>query len=272
MNTGPVLVPGTELLRPEWLGERIADMGISWGTGDVRVSGTLWWCMAASSLVKPIVVAYAHDDEDFDPTLEHLALEIRPDGGIEQVLQITPEAVAALASGTHPEAGVRLEPGVELEPGIELEPVVPEPAVASPSGEMTAAQAGACADRACDTLGWEIPRTGAGPLLRHTLSQVIPVVSRVSGAGEASLWAIVADAIGNRALDAGDDEVGAHLAREVAGRLPVPRFSDIGGRTFVRRISCCLVFEVPGCEMCTSCPKRPAAQREQLLAELAARG
>ncbi|WP_459957916.1 (2Fe-2S)-binding protein [Nocardia sp. IFM 10818] len=235
MNTGPVFVPGTELLRPEWLDERIADMGVSWGTGDTRVAGTLWWCMAASSLVNPIVTAYARDDDDFDPTLERLALEMRPDGGIERVVQS--------AAPHEPAGSALLEPGVRLEPGIQLE---------------SAAEAFA--------------RTGSGPVLRHTLAQVVPVVARVSGAGEASLWAIVADAIGNRALDAGDQEAGAHLAREVAGRLPVPRFIDIGERTFVRRISCCLVFEVPGCEMCTSCPKRPAAQREKLLAELAARG
>lgn len=208
VNTGPVLVPGTELLRPQWIGERIADMGISWGTSDTRVSGTLWWCMAASSLINPFVLALATDAPAPDPALAQLVCEIRPDGGVERVF---------------------------------------------PAGEIL--------DPAIDT----------GPALRHTLSEIIPVVAEVSGASSASLWAIVADAIGNRALDAGAREAGARLAREVAGRLPVPRFSDIGARTFVRRISCCLVFEVPSCEMCTSCPKRPAAQREALLAELAAR-
>ncbi|MGY4099115.1 (2Fe-2S)-binding protein [Nocardia sp. R16R-3T] len=107
-------------------------------------------------------------------------------------------------------------------------------------------------------------------VLRETLATVIGPVAAVSGAGVPSLWAIAADAIGNRALDAGNPEAGARLAREVGGKLPVPRFVDVDGRTFVRRISCCLVFEVPGCEMCTSCPKRPAAERQTLLARLAA--
>ncbi|WP_245567251.1 (2Fe-2S)-binding protein [Nocardia vinacea] len=106
--------------------------------------------------------------------------------------------------------------------------------------------------------------------LRETLAAVIGPVAAVSGAGVPSLWAIAADAIGNRALDAGNPEAGARLASEVGGKLPVPRFVDVDGRTFVRRISCCLVFEVPGCEMCTSCPKRPAAERKTLLARLAA--
>jgi hypothetical protein len=206
-----VIVPGVALTRPEWLAERIADMGISWGTGDSRVSGTLWWCMAASSLVDPVATAYAEGRPAAAPVLEELRCEVRPDGGIERVVR-----------------------------------------------------ARADADRA-DT------ETEVGPALRRTLERVVPVVAEVSGAGVPSLWAIVADAIGNRALDAGDAEAGARLAREVAGRLPVPRFTDVAGRTFVRRTSCCLVFEVPSCQMCTSCPKRPAAERHDLLTELATR-
>ncbi|WP_280346197.1 (2Fe-2S)-binding protein [Nocardia neocaledoniensis] len=103
--------------------------------------------------------------------------------------------------------------------------------------------------------------------LRETLTAVIHQVAAVSGAGVPALWAVVADAIGNRALDAGAGEAGTRLAAEVGGRLPAPRFVTVGERTFVKRISCCLVYEVPGCQMCTSCPKRPAAERAALLAE-----
>lgn len=115
-----------------------------------------------------------------------------------------------------------------------------------------------------------VPSVSSATALRDTLGVVIPPVAEVSGAGVPALWAITADAIGNRALDAGSPEAGARLAADIAGKLPVPRFVEIGGRTFVRRISCCLVFEVPGCQMCTSCPKRPAAERTALLADLAA--
>ncbi|MEU4340654.1 (2Fe-2S)-binding protein [Nocardia sp. NPDC023852] len=106
--------------------------------------------------------------------------------------------------------------------------------------------------------------------LGETLAAVIAPIAEVSGSGAPSLWAIAADAIGNRSLDAGSPAAGARLAAEIGGKLPAPRFVEIGGRTFVRRISCCLVFEVPGCEMCTSCPKRPSAERAALLAALAA--
>nr|WP_309234422.1 (2Fe-2S)-binding protein [Nocardia sp. XZ_19_385] len=119
-----------------------------------------------------------------------------------------------------------------------------------------------------DDAGWA-HRAAAAAALRETLGTVIPAVAAVSGAGVPALWAIVADAVGNRALDAGDPQAGARLAADVGGKLPIPRFIDIADRTFVRRISCCLVFEVPGCDMCTSCPKRPAGERESLLTKLA---
>ncbi|PXX55594.1 FhuF-like iron-sulfur protein [Nocardia tenerifensis] len=109
-----------------------------------------------------------------------------------------------------------------------------------------------------------------GAALRETLAAVIGPVAQVSGAGVPALWAIVADAVGNRALDAGSPDAGARLATEIGGKLPAPRFVEVGGRTFVKRISCCLVYEVPSCEMCTSCPKRPAAEREAMLEKLAA--
>ncbi|MEV0246385.1 (2Fe-2S)-binding protein [Nocardia sp. NPDC050712] len=117
--------------------------------------------------------------------------------------------------------------------------------------------------------GWS-HRADASAALRETLATVIPAVAAVSGAGVPALWAIVADAAGNRALDAGDAEAGARLATDIGGKLPVPRFVEVDGRTFVRRISCCLVYEVAGCEMCTSCPKRPAPERQALWHKLAA--
>ncbi|WP_228567046.1 (2Fe-2S)-binding protein [Nocardia sp. SYP-A9097] len=247
------VVPGARLLDRQWLAERISDMGISWGTGDSRVSGTLWWCMAASSLVDPIVSAHAAGLPAMDPALENIGLEIRPDGGVERVLAMCDLESAAAALDRH-----STEPGVQSDqPGANSsEPATPSDALGTDL---------------IDSVGPPGPAESVGHALRHTLSAVIPVVGEASGAGVAALWAVVADAIGNRALDAGAQETGSALAREVSGRLPIPRFSDVGGRTFVRRISCCLVFEVPGCEMCTSCPKRPAAQREALLAELAAR-
>ncbi|MFC9963384.1 (2Fe-2S)-binding protein [Nocardia ignorata] len=109
--------------------------------------------------------------------------------------------------------------------------------------------------------------TAVGAALRETLAVVIPQVAAVSGAAVPALWAIVTDAIGNRALDAGARAAGEQLAAEVGSRLPAPRFVTLADRTFVKRISCCLVYEVPTCTMCTSCPKRPPAERTALLSQ-----
>ncbi|WP_306356662.1 MULTISPECIES: (2Fe-2S)-binding protein [unclassified Nocardia] len=260
------IVPGGELLRREWLAERIGDMGISWGTADSRVAGTLWWCMAASSLVTPIVAAYADGRPAMNPALDRIACEIRPDGGVERVLSIPTVSEDHTATG----AGDRCRCATAF-PASHAVPGNASPDAADRDiADLDTTAAGGTARDGAPAEPWSA--TPTGPALRNTLSRLIPLVAEVSGASPAALWAIVADAIGNRALDIGAHEAGARLAREVAGRLPVPRFTDIGSRTFVRRISCCLVFEVPGCEMCTSCPKRPAAQREALLSELAARG
>ncbi|WP_245718220.1 (2Fe-2S)-binding protein [Nocardia miyunensis] len=288
------VVPGVVLTRPEWLAERISDMGISWGTGDARVSGTLWWCMAASSLIDPVVAAYAAGRPAPDTALEHLLCEIRPDGGVERVFPTAtpadPTASSTVPSGdrttsapgeqTTGDAGERTtgDRG-EWTTGDAGEQTTSDPgglvAARDPdrAGVATASQSnGMDESKSCCAATGSEDSASAGSNLREALARIIPVVAEVSGAGVASLWAIVADAIGNRAIDAGDAEAGARLARQVAGRLPVPRFTDVGGRAFVRRISCCLVFEVPNCQMCTSCPKRPAAERHELLSALAARG
>ncbi|MEV0292553.1 (2Fe-2S)-binding protein [Nocardia sp. NPDC050710] len=171
----------------------------------------------------------------------------------------------AYAEGTPaPEPALdRLDCEVRPDGGIERVHILPAPRPDAAASGDASDDEGTTAPRATG------PRDPGAIALHDTLATVIPPVAAVSGAGIAALWAIAADAIGNRALDAGVPEAGTQLATEVGGRLPVPRFVEIEGRTFVRRISCCLVFEVPGCEMCTSCPKRPAAERTSLLEKLA---
>ncbi len=115
---------------------------------------------------------------------------------------------------------------------------------------------------------------GAGeipPVLRATLSTVIDRLSALSGVREPALWAVVTDALANWAVDAGAPRLGQRLAAEIGSALPVPRFVEVGGRTFVKRASCCLVYEAPNCEKCVSCPKRPPAERAALLADYARR-
>jgi ferric iron reductase protein FhuF len=61
------------------------------------------------------------------------------------------------------------------------------------------------------------------------------------------------------------------LAAAVGTPLPAPRYVDVGGARFTRRASCCLLYRVPHEPMCTSCPRRPPAERAILLEDTAAR-
>ncbi|MFE3443315.1 (2Fe-2S)-binding protein [Nocardia sp. NPDC059180] len=222
-------VPGRMLTDPDWLRARIAEMGRSWGTDTPRVGATLWWCMVASALVEPLARAYAAGERAPIAQLDRIGCEVRPDGGVDRI-------VFAVSAASTAEIG------------------------SSATGDLTGA--------AEDVAEPGVEQSEAAIALLDTLAAAIAQVAAVSGARAPALWAVVADAIGNRAIDAGVPEAGARLAAEIGGRLPAPRFVEVGNRTFVRRISCCLVYEVPGCQMCTSCPKRPKADREKLLADL----
>ena len=57
----------------------------------------------------------------------------------------------------------------------------------------------------------------------------------------------------------------APLAAAIGPLLPQPRYVDVGRARVTRRASCCLLVEVPGQRMCTSCPRRPPAERQRLL-------
>ncbi|WP_436501392.1 (2Fe-2S)-binding protein [Actinokineospora sp. HUAS TT18] len=101
-----------------------------------------------------------------------------------------------------------------------------------------------------------------GPRLRRLLSAAITTVATLSGASPRALWAIATDSLANRVLWAGGGpEDAVKLASEIGQELPRPRFVDVGGRTVVRRASCCLVYETPGADKCVSCPRQLPADR-----------
>ncbi|SNT49103.1 (2Fe-2S)-binding protein [Rhodococcoides kyotonense] len=129
---------------------------------------------------------------------------------------------------------------------------------------------GVCTDRILD-----IDHLSAA--FDNTLGAVIDVLSSASGVRRRVLWAITTDSIANRALDVGaaldNRELGSRFATAVIERmrapLPTPRFVDVGGRRFTRRCSCCLLYETQGADKCSSCPRRPSAERRDLLAAAA---
>ena len=113
--------------------------------------------------------------------------------------------------------------------------------------------------------------------LRATLRGVVAAVAAAGRMRERPLWAIATDSIANQLLALGRARgnvpaATAHaapLAATIGAPLPVPRYVDVAGARFTLRTSCCLVVELPGGSLCTSCPRRPSAQRRALLEQAA---
>jgi ferric iron reductase protein FhuF len=115
--------------------------------------------------------------------------------------------------------------------------------------------------------------------LRTTLAAVVAAVAEAGRMRERPLWAIATDSLANRLLALGRalgdvpraTALAAPLAAAVGAPLPVPRYVDVDGARFTRRASCCLLYRMPHEAMCTSCPRRPPAERQILLEDAAIR-
>ncbi|MGY1600712.1 (2Fe-2S)-binding protein [Geodermatophilus sp. SYSU D00815] len=115
--------------------------------------------------------------------------------------------------------------------------------------------------------------------LRGALAAAVAAVAEAGGVRERPLWAIATDSIANRLLALGRavgdvaaaTALAGPLAAAVGPPLPVPRYVDVAGVRFARRVSCCLLYRVPHEPMCTSCPRRPPAERRILLEDAAER-
>jgi ferric iron reductase protein FhuF len=115
--------------------------------------------------------------------------------------------------------------------------------------------------------------------LREALAAVVAAVAEAGGMRERPLWAIATDSVANRLLALGRavgdvpraTALAAPLVAAVGPPMPAPRYEDVSGARFTRRASCCLLYRVPHEPLCTSCPRRPPAERQILLEDAAAR-
>ncbi|WP_104526021.1 (2Fe-2S)-binding protein [Blastococcus atacamensis] len=115
--------------------------------------------------------------------------------------------------------------------------------------------------------------------LRACLDAFVPALAAVAGMRARPLWAIAADSMANGLLALGRTlgdvpavtALAGPLATAVGSPLPVPRYTDVDGVRFVRRVSCCLVDRLPHGSTCLSCPRRPPVERRTLLEDAAAR-
>ena len=115
--------------------------------------------------------------------------------------------------------------------------------------------------------------------LRESLAAVVAAVAEAGGMRERPLWAIATDSLANRLLALGRalgdvprvTALAAPLVAAVGRPMPAPRYEDVDGVRFTERVSCCLLYRVPHEPLCTSCPRRPPAERQILLEDAAAR-
>lgn len=113
--------------------------------------------------------------------------------------------------------------------------------------------------------------------LRSTLGALVSAVAAVGEVRERPLWAIATDSIANQLLALGRalgdvpaaTALAVSLGAAIGWPLPLPRCEDVAGARFTRRASCCLIEELPGGSRCTSCPRRPPAERRALLTQAA---
>ncbi|MGY1608266.1 MULTISPECIES: (2Fe-2S)-binding protein [unclassified Geodermatophilus] len=109
--------------------------------------------------------------------------------------------------------------------------------------------------------------------LRESLAAAVAAVAAAGGVRERPLWAVATDALAGRLLALGRalgdvaavTALAAPVAAAVGPPLPAPRYTDVGGTRFVRRVSCCLLLRLPGQPTCTACPGRPPEHRRVLL-------
>lgn len=121
------------------------------------------------------------------------------------------------------------------------------------------------------------PGGDPGEELRTSLGALVGAVAAAGRMRERPLWGIATDSLATVLLTLGralGDVPGTTaratpLAEAIGAPLPVARYVDVAGARFVHRVSCCLVDRLPGGSLCTSCPRRPPAERAALLAATA---
>lgn len=109
----------------------------------------------------------------------------------------------------------------------------------------------------------------AAPRVREMLTTVISSIAKVSGARSRQLWAITTDSLANRLLWVRRTASAQDIAAAIGPELPRPRYVEVNGREFVRRGSCCLIYQGTSTAKCTSCPRQtPETRLERLKANI----
>jgi ferric iron reductase protein FhuF len=105
---------------------------------------------------------------------------------------------------------------------------------------------------------------GYGEALARDVAPVIEKLARLGGANPRSLWSVFGDSLAGRLLaysGAARHDIAHEVALGTGGLLPRPRYACAGGKPYVRRGSCCLIFAVPDHGKCSNCPRQTPETR-----------
>ncbi|MFE3293562.1 hypothetical protein [Rhodococcus sp. NPDC059234] len=176
----------------------------------------------------------------------------------------------------------------------------------APDPRLTELVCTARPDGSLDSVRSRATVRGPEPLadgLRESIGAIVDALAELGGPAARSLWAVAADSLANRGLDAGTalgspaagSALAAALAELIGPPMPRPRFVDVaphgsvaaavdsvpapGSRRFLRRSSCCLIYLSPVVAApgdieagerakCTSCPRQRPEVRSARLAAL----
>lgn len=246
LDLGSEAVPATAILDDEWIGDEMLLRQERWQTSDPLIVGTVLWRAISNSLVLPTVASSFITGVVLSPALNDVVLHRRALTGTDA--QFTPTERISRFDGTfthQKKAFGRL--------------------VGARSSQVTG-----------------LPIEAA---LVEALAPGIRYMAAICGKGERRLWSIAVDSIATRYLWAGialgrEDEARDAAKRTVAAisdllggpRLPEPRFQIVhwepdSSFTFIRRVSCCLLYKGPHPHKCSTCPRQhPDERAERLVA------
>ncbi|MGW7519884.1 (2Fe-2S)-binding protein [Streptomyces sp. NPDC054796] len=218
-------VPAEFLGERDWLAEQVRLSALRWRTDSLRVGATLWWYSVSTVLLAPPLVTGFLTGRSVHPGPEGLVLQLGAAG---------------------------------------------RPVAVRPAPHMSA------------------PVDGAAPgPLRGLLELCVDGLAGVAGLRPRPLWSLATDSLAQLLSRAGRESGrladstawGAALAERIGPPMPPPRWVEVpvpdGGdglfpvpppgaprvETFVRRGSCCLIYESPGEGKCASCPRRTPDDR-----------
>jgi len=214
-------VPASRIRDPEWMREQLRSRGLIWNTDDARVLATLWWYSASARMIAPAIASLVVSGRPLSPRLDDLLLHSRPDSRLSGV---TSTALLPLPSSAEATANV------------------------------------------------ESPALSAlGTALGELFAETIPAVAAAGAMRERPLWALATDAIAGRLLWAGEASATVEraislaepLVANVATTMPRPRYTRThpGDQVTTKRVSCCLLYRVPGQHKCGGCPGKPRHAR-----------